>query len=204
VKKYDPDGNALWTRQLGTFTYDNVSDVAVDGDGSVYVVGHTGGAFPGGSSAGNYDAFLVKWNALGDLLWIKQFGTSEYDEATSILISPSGEVYVLGRTTGSFPGAVNAGQSDVWLARFIPLPGDFNGDGSVDTGDYIVWRKNGGSQIEYDAWRANFGRTLAGSGSNGETSDELGRVPEPAGGLIVMTLIMNLALVWRVRRRVSS
>jgi hypothetical protein len=41
------------------------------------------------------------------------------------------------------------------------LPGDFNQDGSVDTADYVVWRKLGGSQGSYDTWRANFGSTAA-------------------------------------------
>ena len=37
------------------------------------------------------------------------------------------------------------------------LPGDFNFDGTVDAADYVVWRKNSGSEIEYTEWRENFG-----------------------------------------------
>ena len=50
------------------------------------------------------------------------------------------------------------------------LPGDFNGDGSVDAADYVVWRENGGSQAEYDLWRANFGNTSPGSGTGASIS----------------------------------
>jgi hypothetical protein len=41
------------------------------------------------------------------------------------------------------------------------IQGDWNGDGSVDAADYVVWRKMGGSQADYDAWRSNFGKTKA-------------------------------------------
>jgi hypothetical protein len=52
-----------------------------------------------------------------------------------------------------------------------PAPtGDINGDGHVDAADYVTWRHTGGSQEEYDAWRAHFGQSF-GLGS--------GEVPEP-------------------------
>jgi len=38
--------------------------------------------------------------------------------------------------------------------------GDFNGDGSVNAADYVAWRKMNGTLAQYNAWRANFGRTL--------------------------------------------
>ncbi len=40
-----------------------------------------------------------------------------------------------------------------------PIAGDFNDDGSVDAADYIVWRKNGGSEAEYEIWRSHFGES---------------------------------------------
>jgi hypothetical protein len=45
-------------------------------------------------------------------------------------------------------------------------PGDFNGDGNVDTVDYVLWRKGLGSaytQNDYNIWRANFGQTASGA-----------------------------------------
>ncbi|MEX0613151.1 MAG: hypothetical protein WD229_13610, partial [Pirellulales bacterium] len=55
--------------------------------------------------------------------------------------------------------------------------GDFNGDGSVNAADYVVWRKTDGSPEGYDEWRANFGNT-SGSGS-------LASVPEPSGLMLL-------------------
>jgi hypothetical protein len=54
-----------------------------------------------------------------------------------------------------------------FLGTSMALSGDINGDGVVDTADYVVWRKGLGtsySQQLYDVWKENMGRTAAGSG----------------------------------------
>jgi hypothetical protein len=76
----------------------------------------------------------------------------------------------------------------------LGLAGDFNGDGSVDAADYIVWRKRGGTQPEYNDWKTNFGRNN-GAGASLTT----GAVPEPCG--VVLSLIgCAAAAVWRARK----
>jgi hypothetical protein len=63
------------------------------------------------------------------------------------------------------------------------LPGDYNGDGTVDAADYVLWRKNDSRQAGYDLWRARFGQTThSGSGVSANAA-----VPEPH------TLIMLVA-----------
>jgi hypothetical protein len=65
------------------------------------------------------------------------------------------------------------------------LPGDFNGNGTVDAADYIVWRKNNGTQFGYNNWRANFDRSV-GVGSLSDVT-----VPEPE-----ILLLLILAIVF--------
>lgn len=74
---------------------------------------------------------------------------------------------------------------------FVAGPlGDYNDNGTVDAADYVVWRKNGGSQDGYNLWRANFGRT-AGSGSALPSAEPLSAaVPEPA------TLLLYVSCFW--------
>jgi T5SS/PEP-CTERM-associated repeat protein len=48
------------------------------------------------------------------------------------------------------------------------LAGDYNGNGTVDAADYVVWRKNDGTQAGYDTWRANFGASAAGPSLPGD------------------------------------
>jgi fibronectin-binding autotransporter adhesin len=45
--------------------------------------------------------------------------------------------------------------------KVVGLAGDFDVNGTVNAADYVTWRRNGGTQAEYNLWRANFGRTLA-------------------------------------------
>ena len=71
------------------------------------------------------------------------------------------------------------------------LLGDFNGDGSVDAADYVVWRKNNGTQAEFNLWRAHFGQ-MSGSGSASSNSPV---VPEPVTLLLLVIGICLLRLV---------
>ena len=84
------------------------------------------------------------------------------------------------------------------------LPGDYNEDGAVNAADYVVWRKTGGTQSGYDAWRANFGNTAGASsarhgGSSAGASPSLAAVPEPASA----TLIAMASLLLLNRRRLG-
>ena len=39
------------------------------------------------------------------------------------------------------------------------LPGDYNNNGTVDAADYVLWRKTGASQDDYETWRTHFGES---------------------------------------------
>jgi hypothetical protein len=73
------------------------------------------------------------------------------------------------------------------------LPGDYNGDGSVDAADYVVWRKNpagfGGDPDGYNTWRMNFDAP-DGAGSSIAAST----VPEPAAFLLAIVAMAACAL----------
>jgi hypothetical protein len=61
ASKYDGDGNLLQTWQWGPLSYEESSGIATDGLGNFYVGGRTGGSI-GGTSGGNYDAYLMKFH----------------------------------------------------------------------------------------------------------------------------------------------
>jgi len=72
----------------------------------------------------------------------------------------------------------------------VPVPGDYNHNGTVDAADYVLWREgdpaadsNGDTvvdQIDYDFWRANFGNPGPGAGTNSG-----GAVPEPVSAAFI-------------------
>jgi hypothetical protein len=107
-----------------------------------------------------------------------------------------------------FSGLVNAGmaidslQFEIVPAG-VPQPGDFNEDGTVDAGDYVVWRKGLGTtytQADYDVWRAHFG-TAGGGVSPSQTSAEpLPAVPEPTTSLLFGSMLSAWIAVRLCRR----
>jgi hypothetical protein len=64
------------------------------------------------------------------------------------------------------------------------LPGDYDGNGAVDAGDYVVLRKELGTtytSLDYDVWRAHFGQTLPGGGMGANAA-----APEPASFYLLL------------------
>jgi hypothetical protein len=82
------------------------------------------------------------------------------------------------------------------------IPGDFNNDGVVNAGDYIVWRGGLGTtytQSDFDVWRAHFGLATAGSGS-GSSSSATGNsaVPEPQNLVMLCLAIFGVFAYSRI------
>lgn len=118
VRKYNPKGNELWTRQFGTAKDDFAKALAVDAEGNIVVAGTTMGNLSG-SSAGNYDSFVRKYGPKGNELWTRQFGTVTIDEATALAVDPAGNIMVAGFTGGSLSGS-SAGDYDVFVMIYKP------------------------------------------------------------------------------------
>ena len=126
LRKYSFTGSVLWTRQFGTASDDDTvgpsGAVATDSTG-VYIGGTTDGTLPGQTSAGNDDAFVRKYSPSGDLMWTRQFGTTTDDLVSGVAVHSSG-VYVVGYTTGTFPGAPGGNGADVYIAKLAPDTGN--------------------------------------------------------------------------------
>jgi len=151
ISKLDSLGNFVWAKQLGGTSDDRGFSIAVDASGNVFTTGYfrdTVDFDPGPgtfnlTSAGNWDIFISKLNALGNFVWAKQLGGTSGDLANSIAVDASGNVY----TTGSFQGTVD----------FDPGPGTFNltsaggGDtfiSKLDSSGNFVWAKQlGGTSL---------------------------------------------------------
>ena len=96
VAKLDSNGNLLWSTFLGGANFDYGSAIAVDGSGTVYVVGisfYTTWGNPLRAFSGNFDAFVAKLDSNGNLLWNTFMGGTDGD---GIAVDGSGNVYVTG------------------------------------------------------------------------------------------------------------
>jgi hypothetical protein len=87
--KYDNSGNLLWAKTWGGGSDEQGARVAVDTGGNVYVAGWTN-TF----TAGWFDAFILKFDSKGSLIWNKTWGGSSFDRAHDISFDNSGNIYV--------------------------------------------------------------------------------------------------------------
>ena len=118
VAKLSGNGAHLWSTYLGGNGPDNGygdegNDIAVDGEGSVFVTGSTGssgwisGGFDTTFGGGNYDPFVVKLSGDGSHLWSTYLGGDSVDHGYGIAVDGAGNVFVTGAT--SSPGWVSGG-----------------------------------------------------------------------------------------------
>ena len=118
LRKYDFDGNVMWTHQFGTSGADGALAIAVDAF-RVYVAGWTTGTFPGQPSVTGYqDAFLRTYDPDGNVIWTRQFGPAETDAAHAVAVDASG-VYVAGKTgIVAFVQKFDRDGKAVWTRQF--------------------------------------------------------------------------------------
>jgi len=110
VRKYDSNGNVVWTR-----TYNGAEDVddggygiAVDGSGNVYV---TGDEWVTGEQNNNW---VRKYDSDGDVVWTKTHNgpANEKDRSFGIAVDGSGNVYVTGCET------VTGESQNIWVRKY--------------------------------------------------------------------------------------
>lgn len=108
VSKWSGDGKRRWTLQLGTGMGTNIRDIAVDQAGNQYVAGTTGGALPGQTNSGAPDAFLRKYDTNGNELWTRQFGSAAHDEAVSVKLDNTNNIFVVW-----YPSGIGGGRPSI-------------------------------------------------------------------------------------------
>jgi hypothetical protein len=93
---------------------------------------------------------------------------------------------------------VQNGTVNIPISFTVVLPGDYDGNNTVDAADYAVWRKTLGQTVpsgtgadgsrngtvgpeDLTVWRAYFGQSASGAGSGFESA-----VPEPSSFALLL------------------
>ncbi len=111
------NGDILWQTTFGGSNADYIYDITFIGS-DIYVVGATksnDGDITSGH--GNYDYLVAKLDINGNLIWVKTFGGSDIDKATSVIVVNS-TIKVLGYSKsidGDIATGSNHGGYDIWL-----------------------------------------------------------------------------------------
>jgi hypothetical protein len=124
VQKLDASGNFLWATSCGGSDFDYGLSIALDASGNVYATGLFQGTVdfdPGAgvaslTAAGQADVFIQKLDAAGNLQWVSAIGGPDTDEGESIAVDASGNVYAIGRFSGTVDFDPNAGTAELTSA----------------------------------------------------------------------------------------
>jgi hypothetical protein len=155
------------------------------------------------TSANSYN--LVLSPVTGDAALFTQTGASLAGTAGTSIAT----LRIADYGTGSSSDGSKECFFDDLLITALGIPGDYNNNGTVDAADYVVWRKNAGTNnplandpiggtigtAQYNQWRANFGQTAPGAGSSSGAITNA-TVPEPA----TLVLLMFATANWFLRR----
>jgi len=122
------DGPYSFIKQLGGPGRQLVYAVDVDRDGNIAIAGALEGSadFGGGplTSAGHADMFVAKFNARGEHLWSKRFGSRDYEVFVQVRFDSQGNLVLAGVAEGAvdFGGGILSPDDpyDICLVKFGP------------------------------------------------------------------------------------
>jgi gliding motility-associated-like protein len=175
-----------WSSYLGGSMADAAYGIRIARDGRVYCTGGTmSNDFPVTSDAmkddfgGDVDGFVASFSTNGDSLIASTFlGTNVYDQAYFLDISPEGDIYVLGQTSGRYPVSPGvytnplSGQfihklsPDLDLTRFSTVVGSGSGIPDISPTAFLVnecgniFLSGWGGNVNHVAAKYNGGNTL--------------------------------------------
>jgi len=129
VAKFNSSGTLLWSSYVGGTGDDDITAIACNADGSVWVTGNTtssglvSGGFDTTYNGGAYDTFLLKIGADKTYAWSSYLGGADTDTSGSVAADAAGNAWVTGTTfssdwtTGGFDTSYNGGTADAFIAK---------------------------------------------------------------------------------------
>jgi hypothetical protein len=133
IAKFNNNGKIIWSTYFGGNGYESGNGITIDANDNVYLAGNTNSSSGiitksayQSDYAGDTDAFLVKYNPLGKLLWSTYYGGSGEDNATGVSYHPLSGVFIAGYTmstskiasSGAYQSSSTGGWYNSFLARF--------------------------------------------------------------------------------------
>lgn len=178
IVKTDKDGNKLWSKLYGSrATDDGYACVAVNG-GYIIAGVANGVGIDIPENFGNSDAWVIKLDLTGNIVWKKSFGGLDHDGAKALVNTPDGNC-VLAGNYGSDNGEGSdgaQGSQDAWLLKFDPA-----------TGNKIWSKRYGGSQVDvlYNVQTTQNGDLIASGTSNSSDKQVEGMNHGDEDGLVI-------------------
>jgi len=137
IIKVSADGSIVWEKTYGGSGGESPSKVIRTNDGNYVIVGNTASF-----GAGSFDAYFLKIDGSGNVIWEKTFGGALEDEGSDVAEFDDGSLAVVGFTV-----SYGAGAKDIFLLK-------------LDSDGNQVWYKTYGGSFQ------DFGSNVVVNGSD--------------------------------------
>lgn len=174
VLKVDINGNIIWQSCYGGNSQEIALSLVETIDNNLILCGNTysnNGLVSGNNGSGTSDAWVLKINQNGNLLWQKCFGNTTNQVAQSIEVTEDGG-YIFSGYTDSGGGNIsdyNGGVYDVWILRMDSLGNEIwenNLGGSGGEAAVSIIKTTEGEYLLTGFSNSNDGDVLSGQSGN--------------------------------------
>ena len=121
----DSRGNKLWDRCYGGSHKELARSIIHDHEEDCFIIVASTGSSDGDISdyKGSYDAWLLKLDSMGNIIWERTYGGTGQDHGYSICLTSDGG-YILGAAAGLTAGTVNV---DIYCREDLPIDRGYTG-----------------------------------------------------------------------------
>ncbi len=123
--KLDPNGNELWIKSFGGSKYDEPKSIIQTDDNELVIIGRSSSddydLEKPGNKGGGFDAWVLKLNLDGEVVWSNTFGGTRFEEANNVIQTSDGNYVFTGITRSEdmdLEGTIYRGSIDTWILRF--------------------------------------------------------------------------------------
>ncbi len=137
--KYNPDGDTLWTQWYDSTFYNGVNAVTSDCSDNIIIVGYIW------TDSTNADICIVKYDSVGNLLWVKTYGNGEKDVGESgygVVTDSQNNIIVIAKADYNFGDYLtlkyDSSGNLLWSRTYDGGGEDYAKDITVDNSDNVI------------------------------------------------------------------
>lgn len=109
LMKFDLSGNAAWAKTIGGMEEEVARSIKQTADGGFIIAGHTYSFL---TPSANSDFYIIKTDALGDVLWMRTIGFTGEEKASDVIETNDNNYVITGTTT-----SLGAGGTDIYTVK---------------------------------------------------------------------------------------
>jgi hypothetical protein len=194
IVKLDATGNIGWNKLIGGNMDDWANCIRQTTDGGYILAGYSYSSANGnvtGTNHGGIDAWIVKLDASGNIIWNKLLGGLNNDVLGNINQTSDGGYIVAGYSLSSANGDVTGvnhgvGTADYWILK-------------LDASGNIVWNKligGNGDDVAQEVWQTNDGGYIVVGNSNSSASGNVTGTTHGSADSWIVKLDATGNIIW--------